>query len=89
VTTTRYSSGIYVREGKPVNADTETVVLNERRMKIIRMLADGLQVKEIAWIENRSKRAVQYIIEDIYKRLRVSCRVQLVRLAIRKGWVKA
>lgn len=83
MTTTRYSSGIYADKQKP---DDD---LSEREMTVIRKLADGMQIKEIAWEERMSHRGVRWIIESLYRKLGVVNRVGLVRLAIRKGWVKA
>lgn len=87
--------GIYEHRRKPfvpgaiVDADTVTIVLSERKRKVIQMLADGLNVKEIAWIQGMSIGGVKWIVDDLYKRLGINSRVRLVRLAIRKGWVKA
>lgn len=91
MTTTRYSSGIYADKKEPLTA---VIDLSEREMKIIQMIADGLYNKEIAGILNLSLAWTRLLITNLYLKLgipgrRGQCRVGLVRLAIRKGWVKA
>jgi DNA-binding NarL/FixJ family response regulator len=93
VTTTRYSSGIYA-EDKPESSGqgttaTVTIDLTEREMKVIQMVADGLTNKQVAQMLNVSHTRLEYILQILYTKLNVSGRIGLVRLAIRKGWVKA
>lgn len=95
VTTTRYSSGIYADKQKPAASNEQGVVatvvveLTERDLKIMQMIADGLTRPQMQDILGLSKTRVAQLVAMLYDKVSVSEPVGLVRLAIRKGWVKA
>ena len=95
MTTTRYSSGIYADKQKPVATDEQAVVatvvvdLTERDMKIVQMTFDGLSRPQMQSILGLSRTRMGQIVAALYDKVGVYDRMGLVRLAIRKGWVKA
>lgn len=65
---------------------TEETVLSEREMEILKGLVDGLDYRKLADKLFLSPNTVRTHISNIYKKLHVSKRTQVVKIAIKKGW---
>ena len=61
--------------------------LDDRRQKVLRMLADGADTKTIAQILNYSERTIKTFISQIEQELRVQTRAQAVAEGIRQGLI--
>jgi DNA-binding NarL/FixJ family response regulator len=63
--------------------------LTEREVEILRLLADGLANKQIAYRLRVSDKTVRNHISNVYRKLGISDRTQAVLYAVRKGLVEA
>ena len=67
---------------------SELMSLTSRQLEVLRLLAKGLSVREVAHEMHLSEKAVDSQKYRIMKRLNVHDRVELSRLAIREGLVE-
>ena len=72
--------------GRFTNSDL-TPQLTARELEILRMLADGLGNKEIAWRLKISEHTVKFHLSSIFTKLDVSSRAEAVSLGFRLGLV--
>jgi two-component system, NarL family, response regulator YdfI len=61
--------------------------LTPREIEVLRMLAEGLGNKEIAWRLRISEHTVKFHISSIFTKLDVTSRTEAVTVGIRQGWV--
>jgi two-component system, NarL family, response regulator YdfI len=61
--------------------------LSPREIEVLRMMAEGLGNKEIAWRLKISEHTVKYHISSIFTKLDVSSRTEAVTLGVRLGMV--
>ncbi|GJQ53218.1 MAG: hypothetical protein HKUEN02_20650 [Anaerolineaceae bacterium] len=59
--------------------------LTEREIQILRLVAQGLTNKEIAYALNIAERTVEYHLGEIFRRLEVSSRIAAVVKAQKMG----
>jgi DNA-binding CsgD family transcriptional regulator len=64
----------------------EEPILSEREMEILKMMIEGLNYKEIADKIFLSPHTVRTHISNIYKKLHVSNKAQMMKMAMKKGW---
>ena len=62
-------------------------VLGDREIKLLKLLADGLDTAEVGRRMFCSERTVKNIVHDVMRRLNVRNRTQAVAYAVRHGWV--
>jgi len=62
-------------------------ILTPREIEIVRLVADGLRNKEIADRLYVTEGTIKVHLHEIYQRLKVDSRMQLVRYARDKGLV--
>ena len=58
-----------------------------REMQVLRLIAEGLQSKEIANRLGMSPKTIEFHKTRLYERLGVTGMVGAVRLAMRRGWL--
>jgi len=63
------------------------LALSPRETEVLKMLADGLGNKEIAWRLHISEHTVKFHVGSIFNKLNASSRVEAVAIAIRRGLV--
>ena len=61
--------------------------LSPREIEVLRMMAEGLGNKEIAWRMKLSEHTVKFHISSIFTKLDVSSRTEAVTLGVRLGLV--
>jgi len=66
---------------------TETSQLSPRELEVLRMLADGLANKEIAWRLGISEHTVKFHVTSILNRLNAASRAEAVAIGMRNGWI--
>ena len=59
----------------------------ERELQVLRLVAEGLQNKEIAQRLHISPKTVEFHKTRLYERSGVTGAVMAIRVAIRKGWL--
>jgi DNA-binding NarL/FixJ family response regulator len=64
-------------------------LLSERERQVLRLLADGLSAKQIAYELGITQSTVSQHVCRIYDKLNVNNAVAAVRLAIRTGFIAA
>jgi DNA-binding NarL/FixJ family response regulator len=65
--------------------------LTPRQGKVLKGILDGLTNKEIAWNLKTSESAIKAVIQELFRKVGVRTRSQLVRIAIEKhssDWLK-
>jgi DNA-binding NarL/FixJ family response regulator len=74
--------------GAPLSTDLDSVVpLTEREADVLRLLALGRDNQRIAEALRISERTVKFHISNIYQKLRVNSRTEVVLYAIRHKWI--
>jgi two-component system, NarL family, response regulator YdfI len=68
-------------------ARPSTQVLTRRETEILRMIAEGLGNKQIAWQLKISEHTVKFHISSIFNKLDVSSRTEAVTAGIRRGLI--
>jgi DNA-binding NarL/FixJ family response regulator len=76
-----------LREGDPAQDHTPLAKLTYRELQVLRLVAEGLSVRQCAEILNRSESTVDNHKARIMKKLGVHRVVELTRFAIREGLV--
>jgi DNA-binding NarL/FixJ family response regulator len=71
------------------SAEAESLVsaLSPREIEVLRMMAEGLGNKEIAWRLKISEHTVKFHISSIFTKLDVSSRTEAVTLGVRLGMI--
>jgi two-component system, NarL family, response regulator LiaR len=62
-------------------------ILSERDKEVLLYIADGLSDREIAAKLNLSPKTVNFRVEEMKRKLDAKTRVQVVAIALRKGWI--
>lgn len=65
----------------------EPVQLSPRELEVLRMLADGLANKEVAFRLGISEHTVKFHVASILSRLNASSRAEAVAIGMRNGWI--
>ncbi|MBX3086721.1 MAG: hypothetical protein KF716_34125 [Anaerolineae bacterium] len=63
------------------------VELTARELEVLRLLADGLTNKQIAYTLNVSARTINFHLDNLYSKLGVNSRTQAVVYALRQGYL--
>ena len=71
----------------PEPAAAEQDPLSPREHEVLRMLADGLANKEIAYRLSISEHTVKFHVASILSKLGVQTRTEAVTRGIRRGWI--
>lgn len=71
-----------------INAQSSLEDLNDGEMKVLRLVAQGVDNKNVADRLNLSERTVANRLSEIYRKLHVNSRTQAALVALRKGWAK-
>ena len=66
-------------------AEAPDAPLTPREIEVLRLLAEGLANKNIAWKLNISEHTVKFHIASIFTKLNVSSRAEAVAIGIRQG----
>ena len=66
-------------------AEAPDAPLTPREIEVLRLLAEGLANKNIAWKLNISEHTVKFHIASIFTKLNVSSRAEAVTIGIRQG----
>ncbi|WP_406191512.1 MULTISPECIES: response regulator transcription factor [unclassified Streptomyces] len=61
--------------------------LSERETRILRLVSEGLDTREIARRLNYSERTVKSVLHDVTSRYHLKNRAQAVAFATREGWI--
>ncbi len=61
--------------------------LSERDKEILLYIANGLTDREIAAKLNLSPKTINFRVEEMKRKLEVKTRVQVVAIALRRGWI--
>jgi DNA-binding NarL/FixJ family response regulator len=61
--------------------------LSPREMEVLRLAAEGMTNKEIAYRLGLSERTVQYHLNSIYNKTTTNSRTEATAAAIRHGWI--
>ncbi|MER7577497.1 response regulator transcription factor [Streptomyces sp. NPDC126514] len=61
--------------------------LSERETRILRLVSEGFDTREIAQHLNYSERTVKSVLHDITSRYHLKNRAQAVAYALREGWI--
>ena len=69
------------------SSKTDFEHLQPRELEVIKLVAKGMNNKEIAGTLFISERTVQTHLSNIFRKLEVSSRTQAVLYALRKGWL--
>jgi len=69
----------------PRPAEAPDAPLTPREIEVLRLLAEGLANKNIAWKLNISEHTVKFHIASIFTKLNVSSRAEAVAIGIRQG----
>ena len=69
----------------PRPAETPDAPLTPREIEVLRLLAEGLANKNIAWKLKISEHTVKFHIASIFTKLNVSSRAEAVAIGIRQG----
>lgn len=72
---------------RPDPSPAPVLALSPRETEVLKMLADGLGNKEIAWRLHISEHTVKFHIGSIFNKLNASGRVEAVAIAIRRGLI--
>lgn len=62
-------------------------VLTAREIEVLRMLAEGLANKEIAWRLGLSEHTVKFHVTQVFNKLNVSSRTEAVTAGLRQGLI--
>ena len=62
--------------------------MSERESEVLRLIAQGHAIKEIAASLNVSARTVETYKERAMEKLELKSRAEIVRYALRRGWLK-
>jgi DNA-binding NarL/FixJ family response regulator len=65
----------------------ESLVLTERELDILRLMAAGLSNRQIATRLTLSYHTVKNHVQNIFRRLGVARRIEAVEYARRQGWL--
>lgn len=84
-----YSRELFDLLVKSGGQTAESLLLTPSEIEIVRMLSGGLSIKEIALRKNVTVSTVTTYRKNIYRKLNVSSRSELVRYAIETGLVDA
>ena len=74
------SQGNWQNRNKPIR-------LTKREIEVLSLIAQGRSSQEVADALFRSKRTVDFHLDNIYKKLNVKNRVQLLRRALQLGLI--
>ena len=76
-------------DGAPVRAgpSRQTESLSPREIEVLRLMAEGLSNKNIAWRLSISEHTVKFHVNSIFSKLGVSTRTEAVMLGVRQGLV--
>jgi DNA-binding NarL/FixJ family response regulator len=69
----------------PRPAEAPDAPLTPREIEVLRLLAEGLANKNIAWTLKISEHTVKFHIASIFTKLNVSSRAEAVAIGIRQG----
>ncbi len=61
--------------------------LSRREMEVLRLAADGLTNKEIAYRLGLSERTVQYHLNSVFQKMSVNSRTEATAAAFKQGWL--
>jgi DNA-binding NarL/FixJ family response regulator len=70
-----------------VDALSQASALRPREIEVLRMMAEGLGNKEIAWRLKISEHTVKFHISSIFTKLDVSSRTEAVTMGVRSGMI--
>lgn len=76
-----------VQIGGPAQTPTGNASLTPREIEVLRMLAEGLANKNIAWKLGISEHTVKFHITSIFTKLNVSSRAEAVATGMRRGLI--
>jgi DNA-binding NarL/FixJ family response regulator len=76
-----------VRTMSPVARDRAAQILTPREIEVLRMMAEGLGNKNIAWKLGISEHTVKFHITSIFSKLNAGTRTEAVTAGIRMGLV--
>jgi len=62
-------------------------ILSERDKEVLLHVADGLSDREIAAKLNLSPKTINFRVEEMKRKLGAKTRVQVVAIALRRGWI--
>ena len=67
--------------------DPPAVPLSPRETEVLRLAAEGMTNKEIAYRLGLSERTVQFHLNSVYNKTGTNSRAEAAAVAIRRGWV--
>ncbi len=70
----------------PLHADAEAVLTNRER-EVLRLLAEGVGNKEIAWRLRITEHTVKFHVSSLMSKLKAGSRTEVVTQGIRRGYV--
>lgn len=77
-----------LREGSPQsNIPKENHLLSKREMDVLKLMVGGYQYKEIALQLSISPNTVRTHVNNVYRKLHLSCRSEMISLAKKNNWI--
>ena len=80
-------ASLQIAEPSPRAATGPNAALTPREIEVLRMLAEGLANKSIAWKLGISEHTVKFHIASIFSKLNVSSRAEAVAIGMRRGLI--
>ncbi|HEY2014156.1 MAG TPA: response regulator transcription factor [Bryobacteraceae bacterium] len=71
----------------PTHASADTPPLTARELEVLRMMAEGVANKTIAWKLNISEHTVKFHVASILGKLHAASRTEAVMMGIRRGLI--
>lgn len=66
-----------------------SLALSPRELQVLRLAADGLTNKEIAYRLDLSERTVQFHMNSVFNKTGTSSRTEAATYALRRGWLNS
>ena len=82
-----FDAALSVRMNGPAATAATVQALSPREIEVLRMMAEGLGNKEIAWRLKISEHTVKFHVSSIFTKLDASSRTEAVTLGVRLGLV--
>jgi DNA-binding NarL/FixJ family response regulator len=72
-----------LKDRRTLNVDLQQANLTQRELEVLRLVASGKADKEIATALRISVRTVRYHVSNIFRKVKVSTRAELIVVALR------
>ena len=80
-------ASLFIAGSAPQTSQAADASLTPREIEVLRMLAEGLANKNIAWMLGISEHTVKFHLTSIFTKLNVSSRAEAVATGMRRGLI--